>query len=596
MVKFKSIFSKAKIFALSHKILSILILFIIIASPFAIYHFMPKKATVRYMTQAVKKGDINVSVSGTGQVSSLKTVNLTAEVAGTVTGVYVKAGQSVNAGNLLFKIDSTDAQQKVNNAELSLENAQLNLTDLKSPADELTLVQAQNALASAQQAEANSESDLATSYDQGFNDVSSAFLDLPSIMTGLNNILFSKSINSNGSQQNIDFYTTAINYYDESGTQYRDDAYNKYVSAKAKYDASLADYKAASRFSDKATIESLINEVYDTTKAIADAIKSSNNLIDFYKYTLTNKQQSYNPAADNHLSTLNNYTSETNSHLSSLLSAENTIIQDKNNIISSEGSIKEKQLSLQKIQDGATDSEIKSQELSVEQQKENLSEAQDTLSKYSITAPFSGIMSSVSAEKGDEASSGTALGSIITDKMIATVTLNEVDIAKVQVGQKVKLSFDALDNVVVDGEVSEVDTTGTVSQGVVSYSVKIAFDAGNQSIKPGMSISANIITDSVSGVLTIPASAVKNMGGKSYVQVMDSTGKMTRKAVETGLTDDTSIEIKSGLSEGDKVVTNTIIGSTTKKAATSTTTTTTNARSTSGQEVPGGGSFMMLTR
>jgi len=361
------------------------------------------------------------------------------------------------------------------------------------------------------------------------------------------------------------------------------------VIAKDSYNKNIDNYRATSRFSDKETIETLITETYNTTKAIAETIKSANNLIELYRYTLSDKQMTYNSIADTHLSSLSGYTSKTNSHLSTLLSSENTITESKESIISAERSIKVKELSLEDIKEGATDLEIRTQELAVEQKEVALKEAQEAMAKYYIRAPFGGIIASVDIDSGENINSGTIMGSIITDEMIASITLNEVDIAKIKVGQKVDIILDALDDVTIEGEVAGVDATGTVSQGVVSYSVKISFTTDNESVKPGMSISTNIIIESVSDVLTIPNGAVKTVGGKSYVQVMNSKGGIERKTVETGITDDASIEIKIGLSEGDKVVTST--NSTTKTTTTKTTTT----KSTNQSGPPDGG-MMMITR
>jgi len=588
-MKIKNIFSNTKSFVFSHKIASASILILIVASPFAVSYFSPKKESVSYVVQAVRKGNLSVSVSGTGQVSSLKNVNILSKVAGDVTGVYAEAGEDVNKGDLLFKVNSIEGEKSVKQAEINLETAQLKLEDMKSPPEELTLLQAQNALTDAEESKADAEAALAKAYEDGFNNVSNAFLDLPSVMTGLSNILFLETLSSNGSQQNIDFYAGAINSVEGDGTSYSNDAYNKYVVAKAAYEKNLSDYKAASRSSDKATIESLISQTYDTARLISEAIKSANSLVDMYRYSFSQKQIAYNPAADTHISTLNSQTSKANSHLSSLLSSKTGISSSKDSIESAERSIKVKQLSLKDIEDGYTDLEIRTQELAVENAEQDLADAKDTYNNYWIRAPFAGTISSVSAIVGDTASKGTIMGSIITKKMIATITLNEVDIAKVEIGQEADLTFDALDNVSVKGEVSEVDTVGTVSQGVVSYSVKIAFDTDNESVKPGMSITANIIIESVADVLTVPSSAVKTMGGKSYVEIMDN-GTTQRKEVETGMTDDTTTEIRSGLSEGEKIIVNT----TTKKTTTTKTTTTNN---NGNQGNPGmGGEMMMLTR
>jgi len=586
-MKIKNTFSNVKSFVLSHKIASVLVLVLITASPFAVSYFLPEKKSVSYVTQSVKKGNISVSVSGTGQVSSLKNVNILSKVSGEVTGVYTEAGEDVNKGDLLFKVSSVEGEKNVKQAEIDLETAQLKLEEMNSPAEELTLLQAQNALTDAEESKADSEAALAKAYEDGFNNVSNAFLDLPSVMTGLSNILFLETLSSNGSQQNIDFYAGAINSVEGEGDSYHDDAYNKYVAAKAAYEKNLADYKAASRSSDKATIESLISQTYDTARSISEAIKSVNSFVDMYRYSFSQKQMTYNSGADTHISTLNSQTGKVNSHLSSLLSSKTGIISGKDNIESADRSIRVKQLSLKDVEDGYTDLEIRTQELAVENAEQDLADAKETYGNYWIRAPFAGTISSVSSIVGDTASNGTTMGTIITKKMIATITLNEVDIAKVEIGQEADLSFDALDNVSVKGEVSEVDTVGTVSQGVVSYSVKIAFDTDNESVKPGMSITANIVTESVSDVLAIPSSAIKTMGNKSYVETMEN-GAIQRKEVEMGITDDTTTEIKSGLSEGEKVVVNTAKKTTTTK----TTTTKSNQQSAPGM----GGDMMMLTR
>ncbi|MFA5169298.1 MAG: efflux RND transporter periplasmic adaptor subunit [Candidatus Paceibacterota bacterium] len=584
------IFSKIKNFIFSHKILSAVILIAVIGSAAAVYFLLPKKESLTYVTQAVKKGDISVTISGTGQVSSLKEVNISSKVSGDVIGVYVESGDDVTEGDVLFKIDSTDELKNVKSAELALESAQLDLEEMTSPVDELTLLQAQNSLIEAQESKETAESNLEKSYDDGFNNVSNAFLELPSIMTGFSNVLFSTTITD--SQQNIDYYASAIDYVSEyQGTKYRNEAYAKYEAAKAAYDKAFADYKAASRFSDKTTIESLIIETHDTVKTISDAIKSATNLIELYRYTMNDKQKTYDSTADTHITTLSGYTSNTNSQISTLLSSTTSIENYKKTIESSERSIKVKQLSLEDVEEGYTDLEIRTQELTVEKAEQALANEKVTYNNYWVKASFSGTISGVDTIVGDSVNSGTVMGSLITKKMIAEITLNEVDIASVEIGQRVDITFDALDDLSIEGEVAEVDAVGTVSQGVVSYTVKISFDTDNTSVKPGMSITANIIVDSVADVLTVPATAVKTMQKSSYVQVMNAEGVIERKTVETGLTDDTTIEIKSGLSEGDKVITST--SSSTK----TTTTTKTNTTNSDTQQGPGGGmDMMMITR
>jgi HlyD family secretion protein len=123
--------------------------------------------------------------------------------------------------------------------------------------------------------------------------------------------------------------------------------------------------------------------------------------------------------------------------------------------------------------------------------------------------------------------------------------------------------------------VAEVDSVGTVSQGVVSYTVKITFDVQDARIKPGMTVNASIQTAVHNDVLIVPSSAVKTINGVSIVQVFDPAISQTGGTVGTvsatlpkqvevtvGISDDTNVEIISGLTEGQQVVNRTITGTT----------------------------------
>jgi HlyD family secretion protein len=223
-----------------------------------------------------------------------------------------------------------------------------------------------------------------------------------------------------------------------------------------------------------------------------------------------------------------------------------------------------------------------------------LQDAKDALVDYSVYANLSGIVSVADVSQGDNVSSGTTIATIITKSKIAKITLSESDIANIRVGQKATLTFDAIDGLSIVGQVSEVDSVGAASSGVVSYGIEIAFDTDTDSVKPGMSVSATIITDSKSDVLTVPTTAVKSYDdGTYYVQVLsgkyDLTNKTnsikgvtsattpTTKTVTIGLADDTNTEITGGLSEGDQIVvrvsssktTSTSSGSSSSKASSS---------------------------
>lgn len=202
-----------------------------------------------------------------------------------------------------------------------------------------------------------------------------------------------------------------------------------------------------------------------------------------------------------------------------------------------------------------------SQEVAVAQRQLALSNAQGDLEDYYIRAPFDGIVTDLGVEVGDSVSQSDVIASVITKEMYAKTALNEVDAAKVKKGNKVTLTFDALDDLVIEGEVSKIDTIGEISSNVVSYNTEISFESTEELLKPGMSVNAEIAVDSREDVLQVSNSAIKTADdGSSYVRMMNMGSEgvapsIVMQKVETGLTDDVVTEIISGLEKGNVVVT-----------------------------------------
>ncbi|MEK7117820.1 MAG: HlyD family efflux transporter periplasmic adaptor subunit, partial [Patescibacteria group bacterium] len=509
------------------------------------------------------------SISGSGQVSALNQIEVKSKVSGDVVSVAVINGQEVRAGDLLLQLDSRDAQKSVRDAEVNLESAKIALKKLKQPADTLSILQAENSLAQAKETKQKTENDLKKSYDDGFNTVSNAFLDFPTTMTGLEDVLYKNTIST--SQWNIDWYASQAFSWEETKTAlYKNNVNDAYSLARQRYNKNFDDYKAVSRSSDTQILESLILETYNTAKIIADAVKTSNNFIDFIKDVMTLHSITASSAVVTHQSLLNTYTSKANSHLLNLLAIKQTIEDSKTAIANADRTIAEKTESLIKLKAGAEVLDIQSQELAVTQKENSLLDTQEKLADYFIRAPFDGVAAKINFKKGDSISANSAVATLITSQHIAEISLNEIDAAKIKVGQKAVLTFDAVPDLKITGEVSEVDTIGAVSQGVVSYIVKIVFDTQEDSVKPGMSVGATIITDIKQNILVASNSAVKTQGNSHYVEMLNnplrskngqgfiSKSTPIKQTVEIGISNDEFTEIVSGINEGDRIVSRTI--------------------------------------
>jgi RND family efflux transporter MFP subunit len=212
---------------------------------------------------------------------------------------------------------------------------------------------------------------------------------------------------------------------------------------------------------------------------------------------------------------------------------------------------------------------LDSQEVAYEQSKNSLADAKEKLADYSIRAPFDGIVTGLSVNAGDSVSRSDVLASVITQDVHATVSINEIDASQVKVDNKAIIKIGALGDATLTGKVTKIDTIGQTAQNVVSYNAEISFDEQNELLKPGMSVSASIITEVKQDVVIVPNGAVKSQNGSSYVEVMKDGATVPQQVpVEIGLANNTDTEIVSGLKVGDKVVTQTI-----NPNATSTTTT-----------------------
>ncbi|MBU1558040.1 efflux RND transporter periplasmic adaptor subunit [Patescibacteria group bacterium] len=507
-----------------------------------------------YTTKAVEIGDLKSIVPGTGQVVVSSQIDIKPQASGVVVYVATTNGQYLKKWDLIAQLDISDAQKTVRDAEINLENAKNEYNKFIEPADELSILQAENDLSQAREKKINAESDLEKTYEDGYNTVSSAFLDLPGIISGLNDLLFLSTLSDN--QWNIDYYySSTVNSAGFNGLALRDLTYDNYQVARNSYDESFDTYKNISRYSSEDLIESIILKTYNTSKAISDSVKTSNNLIQFYQDELSKISQTPKTLSNQHLITLDGYTSKINSHLSSLLNIKNTISTSKEDIINAERDIVEKEKTLKNLIDGPDEFDLETKKLSLQQKENSLADAKEKLSDYYIVAPFNGIITGMDLRVGDSVSSGSVASLVSVDKFIET-SLNEADISQIKLGQKVTITFDAIEDFEIEGEISEIDVLGTVNQGVVEYGVKISFDDQDSRIKPGMSASVDIVVESRENVLLIPNSAIKGNERMKMVQVLKDNEIVNTK-VETGLTNDILTEIISGLNEGDLVITQT---------------------------------------
>jgi len=209
----------------------------------------------------------------------------------------------------------------------------------------------------------------------------------------------------------------------------------------------------------------------------------------------------------------------------------------------------------------------------VDQAELAVEQAKDAVAATVLTAPGDGTVTAINGAVGQQtgsssggssssassssSSSSSSSGSfiVLTDmnNLVVTTSVAEVDVSKVKAGQTATVTVNALPDTTIQGSVSKVDLTPTTSDSVVSYGAQLTLTNPPDGLRPGQSASVVITVAEADNVLTVPAAAVQTTGENSSVTV-EENGQQVRKRVEVGVRGESTVEIKSGLNEGDRVV------------------------------------------
>ncbi len=181
--------------------------------------------------------------------------------------------------------------------------------------------------------------------------------------------------------------------------------------------------------------------------------------------------------------------------------------------------------------------------------------AKQRLDEAIIVAPFDGTLTSIDLDPGTFVQAGKPVATV-ADLQHLQIKLNidETDIPRVQLGQKVALDLDAFPGQTIDGQVTDIAPSATTVQGVVNYEVTIGITSAKVAVKPGMTANANIEVTRKDNVLLVPNIAIRASNSKRFVTVLDGA-KTKEVQVTLGLSNDQESEVLSGLNEGQQVVT-----------------------------------------
>ncbi len=212
--------------------------------------------------------------------------------------------------------------------------------------------------------------------------------------------------------------------------------------------------------------------------------------------------------------------------------------------------------------------EVKAKQVAIERARVALAAAQDRLRYCEIGSPMNGTVIERGIQPGEVVTPGVQatfegkplLTIADLSTLLVKVDLNQIDIAKVKVGQKVTVTLDALPGKSYAAKLTKVAPASTLPKGkeVDVFPVEATLDQADEAIKPGMTADVRIHIETKSSILTLPIEAIVKEAGQTYANrvTRDDKGKLvpTKISVKLGARNDREVEVLDGIKEGDQML------------------------------------------
>lgn len=475
-------------------------------------------------TIKAKEGLIVQTVKVTGPVTPTKEASLSFEKTGTVSSVNVEVGGKVYSGQVLATLGSQDVYASLLQAKASLANQQATLDQLQTGARP-------EELAIKMQTVENAKSNLAVTYGS----IPDSIRDADSKISDAIKTKISSLFTTDGGSYKLTI--TACNQQFSSAIEIKRGIFEKTLSDFQKNTASI------SSLSNEITLDTGLINTYNVTKDTTSLLDDISSLLSSSCLSNDANVSSYRTIVSTARATIGAVFSDINTKRAALTTAKNTLESAS------------RDLELTKA--GTDKAKIRAQEALVASAEAQVASVQANMSKNVLTAPFNGIITKVDITKGETASAGKSSVTLISSSAFQVeAKIPEIDIAKLAVGNPVKVTLDAYgDNVVFDAVVSRVDPSATNESNVPVYKAIVSFKEIDSRIKSGMTANVTVVTASKEKALSLPLRFVKvQTDGSGIVQILSGKEKKVAKVILGIRGEDGAIEIISGLLPTDIVV------------------------------------------
>ncbi len=547
-------------------------------------------STATTATATIARGELIQSVSGSGQVKPAQDTSLNFSTSGIVSQVLVKEGQPVQQGATLAKIDTTDLDQQVLQAEANLKSAQAAIsalkdgpkeTDIRTVKAQLEAAQIQlkqqqqgNArasdLASARAQLRAAQADLATLKNPGPADISAAQLRVSQAQTNVQNTRDGDSAAKTRAELDLSRSTAALT---QAQSRYATASQNwQYVQDTGRDPVNPSRTNAQGKSVPNTLNDSQRQQYYDTFVQAEAALHSAEDGV-------TQSQIAYDSArqkeatdvplaeqqladAQSQLDALQHPTPQKLATAEAKLAAAQAQLNQlsggtANDVAVSQSAVEQRQAALDALMAPPAAKDLAQAEANVAQAEANLARAKINRQYSALVAPFSGTIATVGVKLGDSVggtgSTTAAIYMVDESAFHVDVNISEADLANLRVGQAAKIELDALPGQQLDGTLDYIAPTGTTQQNVTTYLARVALKPDGRQLRAGLSAAVSIITEKRSDVLLVPNGAIQETDSGPQVDLKN--GNETKPTpIKIGLVGDAFTEVTSGLKEGDVVM------------------------------------------
>lgn len=479
-------------------------------------------------TAVVTKGTITSELSSSGVISPKDTYSLTSLVEGEVISADFEEGDQVTEGQILYQIDVSSMESELKSASTSLERAQKKYEKAQEDYNEAVSDYSGNTYKATRTGyirelniqagdQVGQNTDIASIYNDQIMKIRVPFLAQEAAAIGAGN---QAVLTLTDTEEQINGVVTAVSNMDEVLDGGR---IVRYVTIEAANPGGLTSSHSA-----VAEINGMVCTAEGSFEAATDLVMKAD--------------------------------------LPSSVEVEAMLVHEGDYVTEGTPIFRIASKDAEDLLDTYQDAMAQAEE-SLDSAQSKVDSTKESYDNYTITAPISGQVITKSVKEGDtisrnSGSSDTTLAVIYDlSQLTFEMSVDELDVRSVQVGQKVSVTADALEGQTFTGTVTNVSLESVQSNGVTNYPVTVTLDETGD-LLPGMNVDGVILLDQTEDALMIPIDSLMR-GNRVYVKddtVKEAEGSVPAGfravEVETGLTNDDYVEIVSGLAEGEEVYVN----------------------------------------